>query len=37
MSDGASSKPTSFADYGYTAFETWEYRPLIYVLEANMD
>jgi hypothetical protein len=29
------SKPESFADYGYTAFEVWEYRPFIHVLEAN--
>jgi hypothetical protein len=35
MQDEEFPKPESFADYGYTAFETWEYRPLIYVLEAN--
>ena len=33
MDDEESAKPESFADYGYTAFETWEYRPFIYVQE----
>lgn len=35
MSDETQSKPESFADYGYTAFEMWKYRPFIYVQEAN--
>lgn len=35
MPDEQSPKPESFADYGYTAFEEWDYRPLIHVLEAN--
>jgi hypothetical protein len=35
MSDEDSAKPESFADHGYTAFETWEYRPFIYVQKAN--
>lgn len=26
-------KPGSFSDYGYTAFEHWDYQPFIHVLE----
>lgn len=36
MNDEESPKPElSFADYGYTAFEKWKYRQIIYVQEAN--
>src|ERR1035438_7312299 len=35
MGDEEKEEPKSFADYGYTAFETWKYRPFIHVEEAN--
>lgn len=30
MSDEEASKPESLSDYGYTAFEKWDYRQIIY-------
>jgi hypothetical protein len=33
MSDDDSAKPESFSDYGYTAFEKWDYQPFVYVRE----
>src|SRR5438477_1982148 len=30
MSDKEPAKPESLSDYGYTAFEMWEYRQIIY-------
>lgn len=35
MGEEENLKPESFEDAGYTAFETWKYRPFIYVQEAN--
>jgi hypothetical protein len=35
MSDEERAKPESLADYGYTAFEKWDYRPFVYVQDAN--
>jgi hypothetical protein len=35
MNDAEPTGPESFADFGYTAFETWKYQPFIYVQEAN--
>jgi hypothetical protein len=35
MAEETPEKAESFSDYGYTAFEQWEYRPFINVQEAN--
>ena len=35
MPEEESAEPESFPDYGYTAFEKWDYRPFVYVQDAN--
>jgi hypothetical protein len=33
MGDEEQAKPDSFAEYGYTAFDKWDYVPIIYTTE----
>lgn len=33
--DEERAEPESLADYGYTAFEKWDYEPFVYVQEEN--
>jgi len=35
MGDEERAKPESLSDWGYTAFERWDYRPFVHLLEAN--